>query len=211
MKRPANTESARAMGNANTAPRGRRAAALPVRVYVALLSAMVLAALSTASAQSSADEYRVKAAFLFHFTQLVDWPPKAIQESDSFVWLCTFGADPFHGALETTVSGKPVGLRVLRIRHVTQVQDLAGCHVLFVGRNESQRIPGLLAGLHNAPVLTVGETDDFLHAGGMIHLCLEENKVRFEINREAAESAGLKVSSRLLILAKNVVGNSGRK
>ena len=211
MKRPANTDLARAMRNADTAPRARRATALPVQVFVALLSAMVLAALSTASAQSPTDEYRVKAAFLFHFTQLVNWPPNALRKSDSFVWLCTFGEDPFRGALETTVNGKPVGLRVLRIRHVTQVQELTGCHVLFVGKNANLRIPGLLAGLHNAPVLTVGETDDFLRAGGMIRLFLEENKVRFEINREAAEAAGLKISSRLLLLAKNVVGNSGRK
>lgn len=83
--------------------------------------------------------------------------------------------------------------------------------MLFISRSEDRRLAVLLANLRNAPVLTVGEADDFLGAGGMIRFCLEGNKVRFEINREAAESARLRISSQLLLLAKKVVGGNGRK
>jgi len=83
--------------------------------------------------------------------------------------------------------------------------------VLFISKSEGKRIPALLANLRNAPVLTVGEADDFLGAGGIIRFCLEGNRVRFEINREAAESARLRISSQLLLLAKNVVGGNGGK
>jgi hypothetical protein len=61
----------------------------------------------TALAQSKADEYEVKAAFLFHFAQLVEWPD-APDESGSSLLLCTLGDDPFHGGLESTVEGKQI-------------------------------------------------------------------------------------------------------
>jgi hypothetical protein len=80
----------------------------------------------------------------------------------------------------------------------------------FSRQGQSKRIPMLVADLHNAPVLTVGETPGFLDAGGMICFLLEENKVRFEINLDAAESARLKIGSRLLILAQMVVGKVGK-
>ena len=85
---------------------------------------------------------------------------------------------------------------------------MQACQIIFFGKALSKRIPALVADLQNAPVLTVGETAGFLGAGGMICFLLEENKVRFEINLDAAESAKLKIGSRLLILAQNVVGES---
>jgi hypothetical protein len=85
------------------------------------------------------------------------------------------------------------------------------CQIIFLGKAQSKRIPMLVADLHNAPILTVGETDGFLDAGGMICFLLEENKVRFEINLNAADSAKLKIGSRLLILAQRVVGEGHGK
>jgi hypothetical protein len=83
--------------------------------------------------------------------------------------------------------------------------------ILFIGRAQSKRIPQLVAGLHNAPILTVGETEGFLDAGGMIRFLLEGNKVRFEINVQAAESARLKIGSRLLMHAEHVLGENRGK
>lgn len=158
-------------------------------------------------AQSQQDEYRVKAAFLFHFAQLVEWPPTA--GSGGPLRLCTFGENPFRGELEETVQGKQIGNRALQIRHLSRLQGLRECQVVFIGNAESRRLSMVLEELQHSAVLTVGEADNFLTTGGMIHFCLEGNKVRFEINRQAAESVGLKISSRLLLLAKNVVGNPG--
>jgi hypothetical protein len=119
--------------------------------------------------------------------------------------LCTLGDDPFHGELESTVEGKQIGSRVLRIRHLSEAQVTRGCNMVFICKNENRRLAAILASLRNSPVLTVGEADDFLTSGGIIRLCLEGNKVRFEINREAAESARLRISSTLLLLARKVV------
>jgi YfiR/HmsC-like len=175
---------------------------------IVLISLFLAGAAGRAWTQSNEEEYRVKAAFLFHFAQLVDWPEDARTDADNSLLLCTLGADPFQGALESTVEGKAIGKRVIRIRHLKQAQDMQGCRILFLGKAQSKGLPTLLADLRNVPILTVGETPGFLAAGGMISFLLEENKVRFEINLNAAQSAGLKVGSRLLILAQNVVGES---
>jgi len=162
-------------------------------------------------AQTSGEEYRVKAAFIFHFAQLVDWPPEKPTGTDNSLVLCTLGEDPFQGMLEGTVAGKAIGNRILRIRHLGEPQEMQACQIVFLGRAQSKRIPMLVATLHNAPVLTVGETAGFLDAGGMIDFLLEDNKLRFEVNLEAAESADLKIGSRLLVLAQRVVGESHGK
>jgi hypothetical protein len=188
-----------------------------LRINLLLLWSVVLFAVAfhafsgTAWAQSTDDEYHVKAAFLFHFAQLVEWPPDAPREGGNSLLVCALGDDPFHGELESTIAGKQIGSRTLRIRHVSPLQDTRDCNVLFIGKSEGKRIPLLLASLRNAPVLTVGDAGEFLRAGGMIRFCLEGNKVRFEINREAAGLARLRISAQLLLLAKNVVGGNGRK
>jgi hypothetical protein len=162
-------------------------------------------------AQSAAEEYRVKAAFIFHFAQLVDWPPAKATGTDNSLVLCTLGEDPFQGVLEGTVAGKAIGNRIVRIRHLGEPQDMQACQIVFLGRAQSKRIPMLVANLHNAPVLTVGETAGFLDAGGMIDFLLQDDKLRFEVNLDAAESADLKIGSRLLVLAQRVVGESHGK
>jgi hypothetical protein len=162
-----------------------------------------------AEAQSKEDEYRLKAAFLFHFVQLVDWPAEALGGDREPMTICTLGEDPFHGVLEAAMEGKLAGSRALHVRHFKQPQDLQGCHLLYVGSNERLHVPFLLAKLKDTPVLTVGDTDDFVKQGGVIGFCLEDKKVRFVINLDAAKLAGLKISSRLLLLAKSVIGNHG--
>jgi YfiR/HmsC-like len=170
-----------------------------------LLSLLLAGAGQPGRAQTAAEEYRVKAAFIFHFAQLVDWPADTPIDTENSLFLCTLGEDPFQGALEGSVAGKPIGNRVIRIRHLAQAQDLQSCQILFIGKAQSKRIPALVTALHHAPVLTVGETAGFVGAGGMIGFLLEDNKVRFGINLAAAESARLKIGSRLLMLAQTVV------
>ena len=185
----------------------------PIR-YVPLLavfSLLLVAPGKRTEAQATAEEYRVKAAFIFHFAQLVDWPSEKPAGADNSLVLCTLGEDPFQGVLEDTVAGKAIGNRVLRIRHLGDPQDMQACQIVFLGRGQSKRIPMLVSTLHNAPVLTVGETDGFLDAGGMIDFFLEDNKLRFAVNLDAAESADLKIGSRLLVLAQRVVRESHGK
>jgi hypothetical protein len=181
----------------------------PMAILSAVLALSLAQTPCAALAQSQASEYHVKAAFLFHFVQLVEWPAGSLGNEMNPVTLCTIGEDPFHGDLDGTLAGKSVGTRPLRVRHLKPAEDVQGCQVLFVSKTDSARLGRLLEELKDGPILTVGESDGFVQQGGMIGFLLVENKVRFEINLEAAERAKLKISSRLLLLAKAVVGNHG--
>lgn len=162
-----------------------------------------------ASAQANpSSEYAVKAAFLFHFAQFAEWPSNTFKDANAPLIFCTLGEDEFHGALDESISGKTIGNRPLRAQHLKQLQEVEGCQVIFVGADEKKRIPALLASLRDSPVLTVGETEHFAQEGGMIGLCLDENKIRFEINLGSAERAKLRISAKLLALAKTVIGGS---
>jgi hypothetical protein len=153
-------------------------------------------------------EYDVKAAFLFHVAQFVEWPPETFKDANSPLTYCTIGEDPFRGALDQSLSGKTIGARPLRVRHVKQLQEMEGCQVLFIGEKEKKRLEEAITGVSGHAVLTVGESEHFAQEGGMIGFCAEDNKIRFEINVGAAERAKLKISAKLLALAKTVIGNS---
>jgi hypothetical protein len=158
----------------------------------------------SARAQSTADEYKVKAAFLFHFAQLVDWPTGVLDAGDPSLKLCIFDDEPRRQELQNTIEGKLIGGRVFHVRLISQLQEIQGCNVLFLSRDEARRQTAIVRSLRGTPVLTVGETTNFLSDGGMIRFHLEEGKIRFDINLVAAESSHLKISSRLLLLASSV-------
>jgi len=157
-----------------------------------------------ARAQSAAGEYQVKAAFLFHFAQFLTWPSSALNAGDSSVSLCIFDDEPHRQELQTTTEGKAIGTRVFHVRLISQPQEIQGCNILFLSRDEARPQAAILKSLRGTPVLTVGETANFLADGGMIRFHLEEGKVRFDINLAAAESSHLQISSRLLLLATSV-------
>lgn len=187
--------------------RSRRIGAWRLLCCTTALFVVSIGFVDSGRAQVQVEEYRVKAAFLFHFVQLVDWPAGALGDEKSPLTVCTVGKDPFRGDLETTFEGKLIGARSLRVQHLKSGQEVQGCQILFIGSGEGVQIPPIIAGLKDGAVLTVGETDDFVKQGGMIGFCMDNNKVRFDINVKAAERAKLKISSRLLLLAKNVIGN----
>jgi hypothetical protein len=166
----------------------------------------ICAGSGVAQAQAVAPEYDVKGAFLFNFTKFVEWPMAAFADEHSPLKLCVLGENPFGKALLKGLTESEVGGRKLIFTHLESANNLEACHVLFVSRSERDRLPQILAGLHNAPVLTVGDMPAFLEQGGMVNFILEGSKVRFDVNLEAAEPAGLKISSRLLALAKHVKG-----
>jgi len=162
-------------------------------------------ALEASEQNDVAGEYQIKAAFLFHFAQFVDWPPQSFKEADSPIVYCTLGEDPFRGALEASLNGKMLGQRPLQVRHLRKASEATECQVLFVA-DERKNLAATLASVEGSPILTVGETEHFAAEGGMIGFCLEDNKIRFEINVAAAEHAKLRISARLLALAKTVIG-----
>jgi hypothetical protein len=173
-----------------------------LRTQLLSLALVVLTA-SAVTGQPTASEYEVKAAFLYNFARFVEWPEGA--SGNQFV-IGVFGEDPFGSVLDQTVGGKRVGGNELVLRRFRSLESLEPCQILFIAAGEQGRFAEVVAALHGAPVLTVGESEGFLERGGIINLRLEDQKVRFEINAGEAERAGLKISSQLLKLAIRVVG-----
>ncbi|MEO8657033.1 MAG: YfiR family protein [Bryobacteraceae bacterium] len=152
--------------------------------------------------QGQVDEYEVKAFFLFHFAKYVEWPASSFKNGTDPIVICILGENPFGGALERAIAGKLVEGHPFVVRQIATAQQPVSCHILFVGSAERKRFHSIASSLKNSGVLTVGEFQGFTTDGGVINFKLDEGKVRFEINQEAAERAGLHISSRLLSLAQ---------
>jgi hypothetical protein len=149
-------------------------------------------------------EYELKAAFLLNFAKFVDWPSNMFADPKDPFSVCVLGTDPFGGALDDVLRGKFIGEHPVSVTRVKRVADIIRCQILFVSAPESRHLPEILVKLRGECVLIIGETDDFASSGGVIQFTLEDNRVRFFINTDAAGRAGLKISSKLLALAKIV-------
>ncbi|MGH9748728.1 MAG: YfiR family protein [Candidatus Polarisedimenticolia bacterium] len=149
-------------------------------------------------------ELQVKAAFLYNFAKFAEWPDDAFRGPDAPLLIGVVGGDLFLEALERGVAGKTVGGRPFAVRRVRDPVADPVCHILFVAAGEARRLPRLLEQLGGAPVLLVGETPGFASEGGVINFFIEENRVRFEVNLTSAERARLRLSSKLLSLARLV-------
>jgi hypothetical protein len=181
-----------------------------VQILVLLCTGLLgSGALRPLFAQGTDEEYQVKAAFLFHFAQLVEWPAGVLSAEDPFINLCIFNDEPRRKELQNTLEGKPIGTRTLHVRMLGQPQEVQGCNILFLSGDEGRRQTAILRSLHGLPVLTVGETANFLSDGGMIRFHFEEDRIRFDINIGEADSSHLKISSRLLLLATSVTPIAG--
>lgn len=165
----------------------------------------VLAALSCAGVPAAPPtEYEVKAAFIHNIAKFVEWPASP---ASGTARLCLLGGDPFGGALDA-LRGKPISRLSWEIVPAGAGNDLKACRVLFIAASESSNLDRILERLGNSPVLTLGDTDGYAERGVMVNFYREENRVRFEINREAAARARLGISSQLLKLAR-IVRESG--
>jgi hypothetical protein len=151
-------------------------------------------------------EYLIKAAYLYNFALFVEWPADAFATIEGPIVIGVLGNDPFDQALDRTIQDKRINNRRLIIRRLQWSQDLRQCHILFVSSSEVARTGELRARLEGSPVLVVGETEDFAHRAGSINFFIESNKVRFEVNVDAARRARLNVSAKLLKLARIVRG-----
>jgi hypothetical protein len=172
-------------------------------IVTALLIVALAWAPGSAADSPSAREYLVKAAFLYNFAKFVEWPPAAFVSDTSPLTLCILGDDPFGKAIDT-IEGKAVGRRRLAVHRTHTLARIDNCHILFVARSERARVDTILIKAGQKGVLTVSDLEGFADSGGMIGLIREGDKVRFEINLEAARQAGLVLSSKLLNLAKIV-------
>ncbi len=149
-------------------------------------------------------EYQIKAAYLYNFAKFVEWPSRSFTNSQAPLVIGVFGQNPFGEELLAIASKHQIDGRSIVIQPVTTMADAAGVHLLFFSAQYDDQVAGALTALKGTGILTVGESDKFAAAGGMINLVREANKVRFEINALAAEQQGLKISAQLLKLARAV-------
>lgn len=171
-------------------------------------------ALQIAGAPASASEFsapQVKAAFLYHFAQFVDWPAGSFGTDHSPLILGLLGRDSTGTAALQTLSGKTVKGRPLEVRPVSGIEEAKKCHLLFVSSSELPRLPQILDALRGGAILTVSEIDHFADQGGIIGLVTVDHKIRFEINAAAARGAGLIISSQMLKLAAALRPSEERK
>jgi hypothetical protein len=170
----------------------------PLCLFIALLVLLAPAATSVAAE----GEYQVKTAMLFNFAKFVEWPEESFGGDDRITF-CIAGQSPLNGPVQL-MKGKSLKGRTVSIRPIARPFDVAGCQVLFIPQSEQARISAYLQQVNRHSILTVSDQERFTAAGGMIGFYEEGNKVRFEINQEAAQKQHLQISSQLLNLARRV-------
>jgi hypothetical protein len=181
-----------------------------------LLSAMALGSHADSLDSSDSSEYLIKAGFIYNFAKLVQWPTTAFAQADSPIVIGILGDDPFGATLDRIVADKKIngrGLVVRRLRWSRDFKEVKDCNILFVSSSEKEHLDSVVEMMKLLPILTIGDAPGFAKRGGIMNFTLEDNKVRFEVNVEAAKHADLTISSRLLTLARIVqqVAADGRK
>jgi hypothetical protein len=158
-----------------------------------------------ASAQTEqVGEYELKAAILYKLIRFVEWPTSAYADSQARTVLCILGQDPFGNSLKTLEQKKDAAGRPVSIRQLKNENGIRDCHVLYISSSERKNVAQILTRLNGSSVLTVGEMSQFAVQGGVIQFTLEDKQVHFQINLGAASRMELKISSRLLVLARIV-------
>jgi hypothetical protein len=154
------------------------------------------------SAQTPTREYQVKAAFLFNFTQFIEWPAGSFSSTSAPLVIGIVGKNPFGNYLEETVSGENVNGHPLVVQQYKTVEDIKNCHILFLNLTDAAKIEQALTGIKSRSVLTVSDGPNFMKQGGMVRFFTRKNKIQFQVNTELTKAANLSISSKLLRLAE---------
>jgi YfiR/HmsC-like len=165
------------------------------------LTILMLSALLAAQAQTPT-EYQLKAAFIYNFARFVEWPSLTGADASPPMVIGILGEDPFGRDIDDAIEGKAANGRRLVVKRFSSLKQFTPCSILFVSASQGNNLKQIFAAAAGAGALTVGETDGFAEAGGVIHYTMREGRIRLIINRAAAERAGLRISAKLLSLAK---------
>ncbi len=159
--------------------------------------------LAAESAYAASVEYEVKAAFIHNFTQFIDWPLLAFETEDSPLRIGILGTGPIDNPL-MDLNGKNAQKRNLEVSRVHNLNKVDQYHIIFVNPSENGRVRSILRTLKGTGILTIGDTTGFAEQCGIINFYLKSGKVRFEVNIEASQRENLRISSKLLRLARIV-------
>ena len=190
------------------------------RVHRGQCAAAVVAALLLCTSIGGAQdvtEPSLKAAFIYNFAKFTEWPQGTLPATAPFN-ACVLGvnasagtgasasASPIQVALERTVKGRQFAGRQISVVQMRIDGQLRSCHLLYLSGVTLAQLAAVLEAVRGAPVLTVSDVDDFARRGGIAQMFVEDGKMRFELNLEAAKRSGLELSSKLLVLAAEVYG-----
>jgi hypothetical protein len=173
---------------------------LLIRV-VTLALLLAIAPATTGAAADTASDAAVKAAFLFNFAKFTEWPALA---PGAPIIACVASDDDIASALVTIVRGEAIGGHPIVVWRREDDALWEGCHVLYVAEGAIRHFASVVPGIRSKPMLTVSAGHGFSQQGGMIELYVENGRLRFAINIDSVEHSGLRISSRLLSLAKVV-------
>lgn len=154
--------------------------------------------------QSPYEENQVKGAFLAKFALFVEWPKSAFASMNSPLTIGIIGEDPFGPQYEALLRKELANGRPFKVGRFQNPDEIKDCQILFVSSSESERLSDILKAVAGRPILVVGDQERFAHRGGMVNFVKDGGKLRFEVNTVAVESSGLKMSAKLLQVAKQV-------
>lgn len=146
-------------------------------------------------------EYDVKAALIYKFALFIEWPSDSFADHKSPFIIATVGEDPFAGAIEQAVQGKNFNGHPIVVKHFANSGVIEHCHIIYVGASEQGDLPKILEKAGDS-TLTVGDSENFTGQGGIFRFFREETRIRFEVNLGVAQRSRLRISAKLLKLAK---------
>lgn len=167
--------------------------------HLLLAASFILLFMTTVVNAEPISEYEMKAAYLYNFAVLTEWPTK----NDTELNLCILGKDHFNGELEKLAKKSVNGLRV-RLSYVADIQLTGQCNVLFIDGSDNRVSATDLHLLERQPILTVTDNAALFAAGAMIGLFIDSHKLAFDVNYTLAKNARLNISSKLLRVARTV-------
>ena len=174
-------------------------------VFLCLAAGALAFAPEQIRAQSDVSkEYQIKAAFLFHFTQFVEWPAETFTNADAQFRIGVLGENPFGGALDEIVKGETIGNHKIIVQYSRRAEDLKNCQIVFVSKTEEKRLPRILKDLNVKNLLTVGECDGFDQRGGALNFYLKTARCILKSIPPPPNTKDLKIGSQLFRLGKIV-------
>lgn len=148
--------------------------------------------------------YRVEAAFLRNFSHYVTWPVRPLAGGGAPWRICVLGPDPFGALLERALAGRTEQGRPFEIFRAQRTDHLPACDIAYIAYRDDARRRAALAGFRGKPVLTVGESPDFLQQGGIIQFEVGE-RVKISVNLDQARTASLTIQTKMLEVSDLVV------
>jgi hypothetical protein len=152
----------------------------------------------------SATEDQLKAAYLFNFAKFIQWPAEVFATTSAPMNFCVLGRSPVVDELDSSIGGKSVDGHTIMVKHLHGPDEIKDCHLIFLAASAGKQQQKLIEAAKRTPVLLVAETPGFARSGGTINFITESGRLLFEVNIVAAENAHLKISSKLLALARIV-------